>query len=115
MNLMSEFRHALQDGLGKAEADSYEIAIWSKREMASIAYSREKKVAYLLLVGGRGAHGLSADEYLDEAKLLNHEFGWFSAPAQPVGPRTFWGGRTIGPVIAYKFRVFNEPTRREMA
>jgi hypothetical protein len=115
MSLQAEFQYALQDGRGKSEAASYKLVIWSGREEAAVAYSREKKEALLLLLAGSDFRGLGGDEYLDTAKSLNRAFGWFCAPAQRLGPQTYWAGKTRGPVYAYRFNILNEPVNGEMA
>lgn len=107
--MKSEFQHAIKDGLGVKEASLFSLHFLPGREMAAVAYSRERSTAFLLLLAGRDFEGLNADEYLDEAKSLNHEFSWFCAPAQRIGPHVLWAGKTMGPVYAYKFNVLNEP------
>lgn len=104
----NEFQHAINEALGKGEASLFRFIPLPEREMAALAYSHERKAAFLLLLAGRDFEGLSADQYLDEAKSLNHTFGWFCVPAQRVGPHVLWGGKTMGPIYAYKFNILNE-------
>ena len=115
MDLMHEFQSALQDGLGKAEAASYKLILWTEREMAAVAYSHQREEALLLFFDERDFSGLSEDEYLDAAKSLNHSLSWFCAPAHRAGHPTMWGGKTIGPVYVYRFNVLSRPKHGDMA
>lgn len=111
MDLQKEFSHALHDGLGRATATRYELFVWNAMSFSAIAYSHEDKRIILLLLRSQNFFEMTGDEYLEAAKAINGQLGCFCAPAQELGSHTLWAGKTEGPVYAYKFNVFNRPTK----
>jgi hypothetical protein len=113
MTLLSEFKHALADGLGSAESKQYEVSLLAEKANAAIAYAWENKHLWLLLLPGRDFPGLTGDEYLEVAKEINRKLGAFVSPGQPIGGHIVWGARTNerGPIYAYRFIVYNEPSK----
>ncbi|NKI19015.1 hypothetical protein HCU74_16525 [Spongiibacter sp. KMU-166] len=109
MVFIDEIKHALQDGLGRAEAGKYDLIDWPERSQTVLAYSSENKEVLMLLLAGKDGKALSGDEYLEVAKSINRKLGAFVSPNQRVGSLCLWGGKTQGPVHVYKFKVHNPP------
>jgi hypothetical protein len=114
MTLLSEFKHALTDGLGSAESKQYEVSLLADKANAAIAFAGEKNHLWLLLLPGGYFPGLTGDEYLEAAKVINKKLGAFVSPGQPIGGHIVWSAKTYerGPVYAYRFTVYNEPTKQ---
>lgn len=111
MSLIDEFRYALRDGLGQSEAIFYKLSIWSDVPNAALAYSSDKKTMLLLFLCQEQETEMTGDEFLDMAKAINKRLGCFVVPNQKVTPKTYWGGKSKGPILAYTFKILDEPSR----
>jgi hypothetical protein len=109
MAFIDEIKHALRDGLGRSEAQKYEILEWGDRPQTALAYSKDNQEILMLWLAGRDADALSGDEYLEIAKSINKRMNAFVSPNQKIGALCLWGGKTQGPVHVYKFKVHNSP------
>jgi hypothetical protein len=109
MALMDEIKHALRDGLGRSEAQKYEVLEWEGRPQTALAYSKDNQEVLMLWLAGRDADALSGDEYLEIAKSINKRMSAFVSPNQKIGALLLWGGKAQGPVHVYKFKVHNAP------
>ena len=108
---LQEYTHALKDGLGKENAALFKLLFFGNDRKAVIAYSKDKKLLYLLKLG-RDIPGLTGDQFLETAKIINKELGCFVVPDQHPTPwLQLWGAKTEteGPVNVYQFRVIAEP------
>jgi len=113
--LHDEFRHALDDGLGPLESARYELTAIEKadgRVDVGAAFCVEDAALYALVNGAEHKHDPStaAEWMLELAKDLSRFFRTFVVPAQTSHAATYWGGKTIGPIIAYKFKLIDRPS-----
>ena|SRR3990172_8951302 len=110
MKVLGEFTHALVDELGKKEAALFKVELWSDNPESAIAYSQNRELLYLLFLGGglHGFNGISGLEFLDLAKAISQKLESFVVPDQSLAGYVLWGGKTKGPIYAYKFKVLGK-------
>ena len=104
-----EFVHALRDGLGKASAAEHEPFLWSIEPPMALAHARGSKTLYLLIQEGRDPSKMTPKEYLNLAGKISAEFNAFVVPDQKTSGHILWGGKNLGPVCVYRFRILEEP------
>lgn len=111
---MKEARHALEDGLGRVAERYTLIHVWDGfivPQGAAVAWSLEDKTIYLLIDDTPREH---APQYLptfmlDAARDLTMYFRTLVAPAQSSRGQTYWGGKSRGPFVAYRFSLLDSP------
>ncbi|MDZ5605267.1 hypothetical protein SJI00_21060 [Pseudomonas sp. RP23018S] len=112
--MLSEYRHALNDGLGAAEGETFELACLKylgDHKNVGVAWSASQQRIYLLF----GGADRPEPEYvpiwlLDMAKELTLYLCTFVVPDQKSAGKTFWGGINHGPIVAYRFKLADSPT-----
>jgi len=112
--MLSEYRHALNDGLGVAEGESFGLACLhylGDHKNVGVAWMASQQRVYLLFGGAERPE----PEYepfwmLDMAKELTLFLRTFVVPDQTSTATTFWGGVNHGPIISYRFKLADSPT-----
>ncbi|WP_017519959.1 hypothetical protein ACQCLI_31990 (plasmid) [Pseudomonas nitroreducens] len=114
--MLTEYRHALGDGIG-ADSERYELVCmhWLiGQKYVGLAYSVELHRAYLLFVDAvRPQPDYVPLWLLDAAKELTLLMRTLVVPDQPSEQIVAWGGIERGPVISYRFKLVDAPTRIE--
>ena len=108
-NFMSEFRHALIDGLGTERAATYQISLVSEKSMAVALSDTDRKV--YLLVLGPNEEEFSRFDYLTMAQGISKAYNCFAVPSRPVKPTCVWAGKARGPVFVYPFKILEIPLK----
>lgn len=112
--MLTEYRHALGDGIG-ADSERYELVCmhWLiGQKHVGLAYSIELQRAYLLFVdSARPQQDYMPLWLLDAAKELTLLMRTLVVPDQPSEQTVAWGGIERGPVISYRFKLVDAPTR----
>ncbi|MCF5371941.1 hypothetical protein GIW05_03225 [Pseudomonas syringae] len=112
--MLSEYRHALNDGLGAADGESYGLACLhylGDLKYVGVAWLASEQRVYLLL---GGVH-LPEPEYepiwlLDMAKELTLFLRTFVVPDKTSSATTYWAGVKHGPIISYRFKLMDSPS-----
>jgi hypothetical protein len=111
--MLSEYRHALNDGLGAAEGEAFGLAFLQylgHHQNVGLAWMASQQRIYLLF----GGSDRPEPEYepiwlLDMAKELTLLLRTFVVPDQKSAATTFWGGVNHGPIISYRFKLADSP------
>ncbi|MBJ2215789.1 MULTISPECIES: hypothetical protein [Pseudomonas] len=111
--MLSEYRHALNDGLGAVEGEAFELACLQylgDHKNVGVAWMASQQRIYLLFGGvDRPEPEYEPIWLLDMAKELTLFFRSFVVPDQKTGATTFWGGVNHGPIISYRFKLADSP------
>lgn len=112
--MLSEYRHALDDGVG-AESDRYELVCMHTligQKNVGLAYSVEYKRAYLLFADAERPRPDNDPLWLlDAAKELSLLMRTLVVPDQTSTATTVWGGLKRGPIVSYRFKLADSPSR----
>ena len=111
--MLSEYRHALNDGLGAVEGEAFELACLQylgDHKNVGVAWMASQQRIYLLFGGvDRPEPEYEPIWLLDMAKELTLFFRSFVVPDQKTGATTVWGGVNHGPIISYRFKLADSP------
>lgn len=111
--MLSEYRHALNDGLGAAEGDAFELACLQylgDHRNVGVAWMTSHQRIYLLFSGAdRPEPEYEPTWLLDMAKELTLFLRSFVVPDQKSAATTFWGGVNHGPIVSYRFKLADSP------
>ncbi len=112
--MLSEYRHALNDGLGAAEGESFGLACLhylGDHKNVGVAWLASQQRVYLLFGGAdRPEPEYEPIWLLDMAKELTLFLRTFVVPDKTSASTTYWGGVNHGPIISYRFKLVDSPT-----
>jgi hypothetical protein len=111
--MLTEYRHALNDGLGVAEGEAFELACLhylGDHKNVGVAWLAPQQCVYLLF----GDAERPEPDYvplwlLDMAKELTLFLRTFVVPDQTSAATSFWGGVKHGSIISYRFKLADSP------
>lgn len=112
--MLSEYRNALNDGLGAVEGESFELACLhylGDHKNVGVAWLASQQRVYLLFSGAdRPEPEYEPIWLLDMAKELTLFLRTFVVPDKTSAATTYWGGLNHGPIISYRFRLMDSPS-----
>lgn len=107
--MLSEYRHALNDGLGAVKGEAFELACLHNlgdHKNVGVAWVASQQRVYLLFCGAdRPEPEYEPIWLLDMAKELTLFLRTFVVPDQKSAGTTFWGGVNHGPIVSYRFKL----------
>lgn len=111
--MLSEYRHALNDGLGVAEGEAFELACLQylgDHKNVGVAWMASQQRIYLLFSGAERPKPEHEPIWLlDMAKELTLFLRSFVVPDQKSAATTYWGGVNHGPIVSYRFKLADSP------
>lgn len=111
--MLSEYRHALNDGLGAAEGEAFGLACLhylGEHKNVGVAWLASQQRVYLLFGGAdRPEPEYEPIWLLDMAKELTLFLRTFVVPEKTSAATTYWGGVNHGPIISYRFKLADSP------
>lgn len=115
VEMLSEYRHALNDALGFPGGESFGLICLDylvDHKHVGVAWAVEQQRVFLLF----GSAERPEPDYepfwlLDMAKELTDLLRTLVVPDQPSNETTSWVGVNLGPIMSYRFKLADSPTR----